>query len=168
MADSIDNCRGLLLKAVEGDLNAGELARWEEHRRNCRSCAPQWEEFRQSLAELRQAPAHRLSADFEARLLRRIRTRDRAPLLTGGARWILRTYWIAAGVAGIFISTKVSWPAAMPATAWLVFALMGVGMVLPAMIWIRSQRNLLDFALKSIGLRQPTDEHSRQRSLKRI
>ena len=155
MAEFVDNCKGFLPKAIEGDLNPGELARWEEHVRNCRSCAQQWEAFQQSLAALQQTPAPRLPADFEVRLLQRIRRRDSAPLLPRRARWLLRTYWIAAGLTGVHISTKLSWPDETPVAAWLVFAFIGIGMILPAMAWIRSQRSLLDFAFKNIGLRHP-------------
>ncbi len=158
MFDFVDNCKGLLPRAIEGDLSPDQIAPWEEHLRNCRFCAQQFESFQQYLAALQQTPVPHLSADFEARLLQRIRGRDSASLLPGRARWILRAYWMAAGLTGIHISTRLALPGTMPATAWLVLVAMGIGMILPVMAWIRSQRSLLDFGLKSVGLRQPMDK----------
>jgi anti-sigma factor RsiW len=157
MVDFLVNCKGLLEKAIDGNLNPGELARWEEHLRSCRSCAQQWETFQQSLVALQQAPVPQLPADFDARLLQKIRGRDIAFLLPARTRWFLGTYWIAAGLTAIYISAKLSWPETMPTVAWLVLAFIGIGMILPVMACIRSQRSLLDFALKSVGLRQSMD-----------
>ncbi len=158
MFDFVDNCRVFLPKAIKGDLSPDELATWEEHLRCCQPCAQRFETFQQFVATLQQTPAPHLSADFEARLLQRIHARDTAPLLPDRARWLLHAYWIAAGLTGIHISTKLAWPGTMPAAAWLVFIALGIGMIVPVMAWIRSQRNLLDFGLKSVGLRQPADK----------
>ena len=118
------------------------------------------EDFEAHLAAtLSGIPAPRLSAGFESRLRSRIagevRAREparprRGVALVPRARVLLRSYFVAAGLASAAIVATTEVPASLPPGAWASIVLMLAISLSPLWVLARLRPGLLEMLLRTL------------------
>ncbi len=88
-----------------------------------------------------------LSPFFASRVRARLRA-DRARELDRRARWLLRMYWLGAGIAALLLVSRTAWPTSLPAGVAVAAVTFAVLATVPVMMLGRLRGGLFELILR--------------------
>ncbi len=95
----------------------------------------------------RDVPAPALSPFFAARVRARVRE-DGVRRIDARTRWLLRAYWVAAGVVALLLVSRTAWPATLPPEVRVAAIAFAVVVGVPVIVLGRLRGGVFELVLR--------------------
>jgi anti-sigma factor RsiW len=124
MSEKCSKIKGLMHAALDGELAAGDRARFDEHLAECPACRREYEALTRALAAFEAAPRLEPSPDFAASVMNRARAaKARQGRVRRAFSWVTAGAAVAAGAGAVAFWGRFIVPALGPGAGRLAAGL---------------------------------------------